>query len=175
MNEIENLFNSNIKSIFLKILIFGPDPNGASGNTRLNDIRDKRIQIRDYLLSQGHDAKFPEDALNTPRTSININAALAEQLLMKEYDLIIIIVESYGSNVELGQVSVQPEYAIKSHLFISDEHTDGYAFDSCKLAECHGGVLDTFSYPLDITDCHLLSKVSDKVIKIQQAKFLLTG
>lgn len=171
MNNIVKLFNKNIKSIKLKILIFGPDPKGSTTDPRITALRNKRIQIRDHLVKEGHAACFPEDSLGSNPTSPVDNAALAEVLLMKEYDIIIALIGTHGASTEAGQISVKADFAAKSLLFICDEHIKGYPYQACKLAEQLGAILKTFSYPNDLTNCHLLTHVSEIVLKIQKGKY----
>lgn len=171
MSQIEDLYRKNIKSIKLRILIFGPDPKMRNRNTRLQALKQKRIQIREHLLRDGHFAAFPEDIIDPNAPPPINNAALAEVFLMKEYDVIVVLVETPGSNVEAGQISMSTSISAKSLLFICNEHTDGYAYQACQLAQQNGAILGTFSYPGDLRDCHLLTKVSEMILKIQRGKF----
>ena len=168
---MQQLYNRHLKSITLKILIFGPDSNGTSTDVRVNAIKNKRIQIRNHLISEGHTAVFPEDIVDPNAAPPMNNPAIAESLLMREYDVIINIVETPGSIAEAGKISEHSALAAKSLLFICDQYCTGFPYAACQQAKQIGAELSTFSYPNDVTQCHLLTKVCDMINKIQLVKF----
>jgi hypothetical protein len=171
MPIMQQLFNRHLKSITLKILIFGPDSKGISTDVRVNALKKKRVEIRDHLINEGHKAVFPEDIVDPNAAPPMNNPAIVENLLMKEYDIIINLVETPGSLVEAGKISEHPYLAAKALLFIGDDYCAGFPYATCQQAEQIGAKLSTFSYPNDLTQCHLLTKIADMINKIQLVKF----
>jgi hypothetical protein len=152
--------------------VFGPSPNSASPNQAISDLLDKRKQIRDHLVLLGHTAEFPEDLVNPTGSMPADNVWFQEIALIKDYDMIVLLVESPGSNNELGLLGCKPDLARKSQCFIRAEYSGGLAYSVCEGVKTLGGDFHSFAYPTDITECHLLTKVEQQVQKIQVIKFL---
>lgn len=171
MSDTLTIIEKTAKKFKLNILVYGPSPGVDSSCSRTNAIRDKRVQIKDRLISDGHSAHFPEE-LADPDATPPINPVHFEEILMSAYDFIIVITESPGSLIETGIICSNPKYAAKSHFFISGDYRDGLPFQAVLRAKELGGEYDEFRYPEDIRDCHLLTRIIAKIEEIQLSKFL---
>lgn len=172
MSEVADLVKRGVTSIKLRILVFGPAATNPSSAERVQALRQKRVDIRQALVDAGHVAVFPEDIVEPGLPPPVNNPVLQEMLLLKEYDYVVVLVESPGSNVELGMITSTKRFAEKSHLLIASEYGTGLARSACQLCETLGGAVSEFEYPRDITECHLLSKVLNRVATLQLARFL---
>jgi hypothetical protein len=170
---IAALISKAIGATRLRILVFGPSPLGASSDPFVDALRIKRLEIQAALQAQGHTADFPESIVDPSLPPPFDNAWLQEQLLMQDYDLIILLVGSPGANVELGAISSKPGLCQKSQLFLCVDHKGGLADAACRLATQFDARLQEFIYPDDLTKCHLVTAVDGIVRKLQAAKTLL--
>lgn len=157
--------------ILLKILIFGPSPTASYPPGFTADLASKRKQIRDVLLADGHYAAFPEDLMAGSMDPVIDNAYLWEQLLVREYDMVVNLVGSYGAVSELS-LFMRDNFALKAALFFNQDHTDGLAFQQAKAIEAIGASLKTYVYPIDLVSCNLMKEVRHKVWAVRVAKFL---
>ncbi len=165
-------FQNAAAQIALRILVFGPDPRNATlhPRSRLGKLATKRIEIRDCLVSDGHEAVFPEDLYNKVPPAPNI--AAQEFMMMRQFDFIVIIVDSPGSNVELGVVSTRAELAGKTHAFIDATYSGGFAYKSCELLKQINGEFTPYNYPHDVVSCSLKTWVEQTVRKLQLIRYL---
>jgi hypothetical protein len=92
---------------------------------------------------------------------------------MREYDIVITLVGSPGSNAEVGIIGSRPEIAAKSQLFMDSAHTAGLVAEACRSAALFGAHFREYSYPQDLTDCHLLGFTLERVRATQAKKYLL--
>ena len=173
MTIIETLLEKNVDNIPLNILVFGPNPEGQFDEQRINDLKKKRLEIAEYLRAKGHNVIFPENMIapNSPPID-KADIPLMEMALMKEYDLIVNLVDTPGTNAEATMIMMKPDFARKSTMFICDEHRGGLVYGVCKLANTMGADLTEYKYPSDLVECHLLTKIAEKVRAIQIAAFL---
>lgn len=169
---IEDLFGVHVASIKLKILVFGPDPNSTSADPHVVALRDKRVQIRNHLLADGHDVRFPEDLVNPNLPAPANNPILQEILLSKAYDVIVHLVQSPGTQIELGVFCTREDVCRKLQLFICKDYTGGLSYKACQMGQEFGAALSEYTYPTDLVDCHLLTAIAESVTKIQMAKYL---
>lgn len=139
-----------------------------STDERQRNLQLKRVQIREVLEADGHNVKYAEDLVEP-----GINAFLQEIVIMREYDIIITLVGSPGSNAEVGIIGSRPEIAAKSQLFMDSAHTTGLVAEACRNAAEWGAHFREYSYPTDLTDCHLLGFTLERVRATQAKKFLL--
>tara|TARA_R110002049_G_scaffold90911_2_gene227346 strand:+ start:257 stop:763 length:507 start_codon:yes stop_codon:yes gene_type:complete len=157
---------ARLKTQKLNILVFGPTPSIAGQPGKLGEIASKRVEIRDYLLAEGHNAVFPEDEI--PKNS---NDPITEEIfLIQDADLVVVIVESYGTNVEAGILSQRASYAEKTFVFIDSAHRSGAAYAACKLIQRLRGSMKPFIYPDDIEKCHLKTSIAKVVNETQYRK-----
>ena len=91
---------------------------------------------------------------------------------MRDYDIIIVLVGSPGSNVETGFIAGSAAIARKTQLFIDSDWTGGLAAEACRLAELCGAGFQEFKYPEDLVDCHLLGATVRHVEAIQIQHYL---
>lgn len=172
-DDIKTLIGRVVGSIELKILVFGPQVHTPSSDPRTQKLQAKRKEIRAKLEGLGHHVKYAEDLVDPHLSGPSGNAFFQELVLMREYDLIVALVDSPGTIVEATAISMKPQLAQKSSLFLDHAHKDGLVAQACKNAEDIGAHFKTYAYPTDLDDCHLYGFVLDRVQKIQKMKYLL--
>ena len=147
----------------LAILVWGP---GASAG----DLYQKRQQIRDELRRRGHAAFFSEELEGSSPTSLSQKGI--EFLQAQAADLIVVMQASYGSVAEVHDFAEQRVVNFKMLIFIDERATDGYSYRGA-LAELKAlyNNVETYKYPEDIVQCHLLTKVLEKVNVLQMVKY----
>lgn len=140
----------------------------------MGDIAKKRIEIRDEIRKLGDEAEFPEDllAVTNPIAGTNQMILAQEMILIRDFDLVVMIVESIGSQVELGTIGSKTEFARKTQTYIDKDFNEGLSYNTCMQIKQLGGEAHTFTYPSDIHDCHLLTNVVDLVERTRFAKYL---
>ncbi len=168
VQDIRTLLRNSIDSVKLNILVFGPRVTPLSSEERTRNLQLKRIQIKEELERLGHNSKYAEELVDP---SLG-NMMMQEELLMREYDLIVALVGSPGTIMEAGFISKSPQLANKAQLFMDADHTDGAVAEGCRLAEELGAYFKEYSYPDDLTLCHLLSFVKERVAKAQKIRYL---
>lgn len=156
----------------LNILVFGPQVKVISENTRTGDLQRKRIEIRGELEKLGHHVKYAEDLVDPDIPGEMGNPFIQELMIMNDYDLIVTLVDSPGSITEATAIAMRPDLARKASLFVDSDHREGLVAQTCNFAEYLGADFQTYSYPEDLTECHLLGFVKDKVNKLQIIKYL---
>lgn len=159
----------------LAILVFGPSPRGSTVDTHLEALRKKRDEIRVELQRQAasHTVHYGEDIRDSKLPPpVKNNAFFQEDQALREYDLVVVLVYSPGTNVELGQIAGREQYARKAVLFLDAAFEGSYADSACEAAETFAALYCRYDYPTDITDCHLLSRVMERVGKVQFAKYM---
>lgn len=147
----------------LVILVWGP---GASAG----DLYQKRLQIRDELRRLGHAAMFSEELAGGTPTGMSQKGI--EFLQAQAADLIVVMQTSYGSVAEVHDFASYRVVNFKMLIFIDERAQDGYSYRGAlsELKTLYGNV-ETFKYPDDITQCHLLRKVIEKVNVLQMVKY----
>lgn len=173
MKTVQELMSQGISSTKLNILVFGPQVHTLSENDeRTRNLQNKRIEIRDELEKLGHNVKYAEDIVDPNLSGPASNATLQEIAIMKEYDFIVVIVDSPGSHVEVTLISIKPSIAQKSSLFLDSDHSQGLVAEACRLAEIGGAKFSTYQYPNDLTECHLLGAIKHRAQEIQTIIYL---
>jgi hypothetical protein len=152
-----------VKQTPLAILVWGP---GASAG----DLYQKRLQIRDELRRRGHAAFFSEELEGTAPDSLSQKGI--EFLQAQAADLIVVMQASYGSVAEVHDFAEHRVINFKMLIFIDEKATDGYSYRGA-LAELKAlyNNVETYKYPEDIVQCHLLTKVLEKVNVLQMVKY----
>jgi len=147
----------------LAILVWGP---GAGAG----DLYQKRLQIRDELRRRGHAAFFSEELENA--TAASLSQKGIEFLQAQAADLIVVMQASYGSVAEVHDFAEHRVINFKMLIFIDEKATDGYSYRGA-LAELRAlyNNVETYKYPEDIRECHLLTKVMEKVNVLQMVKY----
>ena len=158
------------KDITLKILVFGPSPNISYEPGFMADLAVKRQQIRDALKADGHEAVFPEDLLTGSVDPAINNAYIWEQMLVREYDMVVNLVGSFCAISELS-LFMRENLARKAALFFNQAHTTGLAFEQAKAVQALGAQLCTYAYPIDLSSCNLMKQVREKVWAVRVGKF----
>lgn len=173
MPTVADLLAATIGSIKLKILVFGPQVRTLSSEERTLNLQNKRIEIRAELEKSGHLVNYAEDLVDPALTGPAANPLMQELVIMSEYDLIINLVGSPGSIVEATTIALKPRLAQKASLYLDEDHIDGLVGQACANARDIGAHFQTYKYPTDLTDCHLLSHVVARVSVVQKMKYLL--
>lgn len=147
----------------LVILVWGP---GASAG----DLYQKRVQIRDELRRRGHAAFFSEEL--APLSAPTLSQKGIEFLQAQAADLIVVMQASYGSVAEVHDFAEQRVVNFKMLIFVDERAADGYSYRGAlqELKTLYNNV-ETYKYPDDITHCHLLTKVIEKVNVLQMVKY----
>ncbi len=150
----------------LAILVWGP---GASAG----DLYQKRLQIRDELRRRGHAAFFSEELEGSAPESMSQKGI--EFLQAQAADLIVVMQASYGSVAEVHDFAEHRVINFKMLIFIDERAADGYSYRGAltELKALYNNV-ETYKYPDDITQCHLLTKVLQKVNVLQMVKYRAT-
>src|SRR5690606_21902503 len=141
---VNELISDATKNLNLNILVFGPQVHTFSNNERTKNLQLKRIQIREELEASGHFVKYAEDLVDPNLPSPKNNAVLQEIVIMAEFDLIINLVDSPGSILELGLIAGRSSLAQKATLFMDELYGDGLPADACRLAVHFGANFETF-------------------------------
>ena len=152
-----------VKQTPLAVLVWGP---GASAG----DLYRKRQQIRDELRRRGHAAFFSEE-LETNAPGAPSQKGI-EFLQAQAADLIVVMQASYGSVAEVHDFAEHRVINFKMLIFIDERATDGYSYRGAlaELKTLYNNV-ETYKYPEDIVQCHLLTKVMEKVNVLQMVKY----
>jgi hypothetical protein len=167
--DIRELIKESLDTIKLNISIFGPQVDPPSTDERTCNLQLKRAQIRDKLTGLGHNARYAGELVDP---SLG-NVLLQEELIMREYDLIITLVGSPGSIIETGFIARNPYLAQKAQLFMDAAHTGGLVAEACRLAEAMGAFFKEYEYPKDLVDCHLLGFALARVAAVQTMRYLI--
>lgn len=173
MTSVSDLLRESISPISLNILVFGPQVETMSSDERTRNLQNKRREIREALEAKKHQVKYAEDLVDPALVGPTANPVIQELVIMQEYDFIVALVESPGSIVEATLISIKPMLAQKTALYIDEGFIDGLAGKACLLAEQMGGHLHKFTYPQDLTECHLLGHIQERADTIQLMKFLM--
>lgn len=159
------------KDISLKVLVFGPSSTIPHPPGFTADLATKRQQIRDALNIDGHNAVFPEDLMSGSIDPTINNPYIWEQLLVKEYDMVVNLVGTFGSVSELS-LFMREHLALKAALFFNQDHCSGLGFAQAKAIEALGATLETYIYPDDLASCNLMERVRRKVWAVRVGKFM---
>jgi hypothetical protein len=174
MKTVQDLMEQGVLSTKLNILVFGPQVHTlCKSDGRTRKLQNKRIEIRVELEKLGHHVRYAEDIVDPSLSGPASNAMLQEIVIMKEYDFIVVLVDSPGSIAETTHITTNPPIAQKSSLFLDSDYSKGLVAETCRLGEINGAKLQTYQYPNDLTECNLLGFVKQRTQEIQTAKYLL--
>jgi hypothetical protein len=139
----------------LAILVWGP-------GTSAGDLYQKRVQIRDELRRRGHAAFFSEELAGM--SPISLSQKGIEFLQAQAAAFIVVMQASYGSVAEVHDFAEHRVINYKLLIFIDEQAVDGYSYQGAltELKTLYNNV-ETYKYPEDIAQCHLLTKVIEKV------------
>ncbi|MGN7885403.1 hypothetical protein [Dyadobacter sp. 22481] len=172
MDPIKSLISRGVKNVRLNILVFGPQVASLSAEPRTLNLQNKRIEIRQELEAAGHFVRYAEELIDPSLPDAHGNAFLQEIIIMAEYDLIFVIVDSPGSIAEATVISTRPNLATKASLYLDSSYATGLTAQACQLAEYLGAEFRLYTYPTDLTDCHLLTSITERVTKAQFIKLI---
>ncbi len=138
---------ASIRTSWMKVLVWGPDPSSGT------PLAGKRIEIRDALIQEGHDAVFTEEVV--PKDSL-LNLSTFELVMAIGYDYIVCIMASPGSIGEVHDFCHEQSIAQKMIICLDKAHAQGYsALGVIQIFEGHHGHLIWFTTPDDIESCNL--------------------
>lgn len=170
--DIGGLLGKTIINISLRILVFGPQVKVLSEDERTRNLQLKRIQIRNELEDLGHHVRYAEDLVDPDLPGATSNVFLQEIVIMNEYDLIVTLVDSPGTNAEATAIALKPNLAQKASLFVDFDHREGLVAQACSLAQQLGADYRNYHYPEDLVECNLLGFVKEKIQNVQLVKYL---
>jgi hypothetical protein len=172
--SIVKLLKAGMAACPLSILVFGPQLKPASKKPHVRALQKKRKQLVASLVDAGHEVILVEDLIDRSVSSPLDNAFVQEiaVLLHAQFDMIINLVHTSGTNVELGVIAGRKELAAKAQLFLCKDFSAGLSWAACKAAQSQGAAFTPYDYPKDISECHLIGKVLKRVEKVQLAKYL---
>lgn len=148
----------------LKVLIFGP------GNTG-DELYKKRCEIKEKLISLGHEALFPEEILNEDVLKSGLNLTTYELLMASDSDYIVCLMTSPGSIAEALDFGKKKEIAGKMMICIDQSHSQGYIANGfIPIFQGLNGNIFWFEDPNDLTECHLATKVLSQIDNVYQVK-----
>lgn len=173
MTAVAQLISESLGSIKLRILVFGPQVSNISVEERTRNLQNKRIEIREALEDLGHEVKYAEDVVDSSIEGPTVNPFFQEMVIMEDFDFIVTLLDSPGTNIETGVIASKLNLARKASLYIDKQYNTGLAWHACKQIEALGGHMHPFTYPEDLTDCHLLGHVKDRASTIQMWKYLM--
>jgi hypothetical protein len=168
-----HLITAALDGIKLKILVFGPQVHTPSAEERVAKLQAKRVQIREHLEADGHLVKYAEELVDPSIGVPGGDAFFQELVIMREYDMIVNIVDQPGSIVEATMMAMKTHLASKAMLFLDAAYAGGLVSQTCNSAADLGAHLQHFHYPRDLDDCHLLGHVADRVRLVQKMKYFV--
>lgn len=172
MRNIHQLVEDFFDRTQVSVLVFGPTLEHEAKEDFDRALQDKRREIRSVLEELGHHVRYGEEEVDPNLPPPADNPVFQETLLMREYDLIVILLKSPGSIIEMGIVSTKAELARKAHVFRYEGHRGGLPWRACDQAQRLGAEIANFTFPADLVECHLLTLVLEKVRHVQVAKAL---
>lgn len=173
MKSVKELMNQGLSSTKLNILVFGPQVHTLSENDeRTRNLQNKRIEIRSELEGLGHNVAYAEDIVDPSLSGPANNAILQEIAVMKEYDFVVVLIDSPGSISEATLISINPLIAQKSSLFLDSNYSEGLVAQACQLSETIGAKFSYYTYPNDLVECNLLGFIKTRTQEIQTVKYL---
>jgi hypothetical protein len=171
--RMRELIINALDGIKLKILVFGPQVHTPSAEVRVAKLQAKRVDIRSRLEGEGHIVRYAEELVDPTIEGPSGEAFFQELVIMREYDLIVNIVDQPGSIAEATTISLKPLLARKAVLFLDEAYNQGFVASTCRNAADMGAHFRTFRYPADLDECHMLGHVMERVRLVQKMKYLL--
>jgi hypothetical protein len=157
-----------VRQVPLVILLWGP---GSSSK----ELYDARLALRDELKQNGHAVFLGEDLKSTQTASTSMQGV--DILPSHDVDLIVAIQPTYG--VIANEQSFIDHYVVdaKMLVFVDQSARDAYAYRNAiaELKTLYDNV-ETYRLLEDITQRGLMSRVLDKIERLQMVKYrALTG
>src|SRR5271157_1019758 len=147
----------------LVILVWGPGAGAGS------DVFRKREEIRGRLRQRGDTALFSED-LDEVCREFSESARVRELFQAYRADFVIVLYRSPGSIAEVHDIA--KALASKILVFIDSRHVEGYGFTGLlREMKASANNVETFEYPRDIQECHLMAAIEKKLKKLRVAKW----
>jgi hypothetical protein len=149
----------------LVVLIWGPGPKGG-------ELFKKRQQIRGRLRKRGDVAVFSEE-LDRACADFKASARARELLQAQAADFIAVIYGSPGAIAEVHDFgSFLVELGSKMLVFIDSRYRGSYRYAGL-LTELKAKFsnVESFEYPKDITECHLVAAVEKRLENLRWAKW----
>lgn len=173
MKDSIGLISESISQSTLKILLFGPQISQISDNERIAGLQKKRQEIQIALEKLGHRSDLAEREPSVKENFFSGESCSQSESILHEYDLIFHLVESESSITELGGLIRSQAFTRKSYIFVDSELNSEIVTEACSTAVQGGAKASSYSYPRDLTDCHLLGKVKEAVRQLQLISLML--
>lgn len=172
MASVKELMEKALASAKLDILVFGPAVEPRSNDAHIASLQQKRLDIRQRLLDEGHSARFGEEVVDASLPAHLSDPLLQEVAVMRVVDLIIVLVGSPGSIAEAISISREGSLCRKATFYCFEEHKDGIVGKHLKFLESQGATFSLMSLP-DVEACHLTGAVLEKVRAVHVGKAFL--
>jgi hypothetical protein len=149
----------------LKVLVWGP------GTCAGGKMFEKREQIRDRLRRNFDDAALFSEELDEVCRQFSASSRVNELFQAHRADFILALYSSPGSIAEVHDMAKTLGW--KMLIFIDSRHVESYGFKGL-LGELKSSFnnVETFEYPTDIDECHLMAAVVNKLEPLRIAKWL---
>ncbi len=170
--NIAELVAAGLKDTKLEILIFGPAVTPTSADALTASLQEKRRQIKETLVSDGHSARFGEDVVDPSLSGVLSDPLTQEIVAMRAADLILVLVLSPGSIAEATVISTQRDLCGKAVFYCLDDHQHGLVARRLQAVTAFGATHYLMSRN-DIAECHLLAAIHEKVKDIRIGKAFL--
>lgn len=174
INKCIDRYETEIRNKSLKILIWGPARPPNDSDKYITDTYNKRVEIKEYLKMLGHATFFSEDISEETlkRMGYRPNPLASERIQIEEADLAIMLRVSPGTITEFISFHGNPSYARKMCVYFNQKDKGSLVHQGADdTFTVEGGKLVEFSYPKDIIECNLKSKIKDYVEQVQIATF----
>lgn len=175
IDECIDTFKKEVLKKSLNILIWGPaEPFDSSDNYKV-DLYKKRVAIKNYLKSLGHNALFSEEIGEEAEQKLGHrpNPKVFEKIQIEKADLAIMLRVSPGTIAEFHDFHDDPDCANKMYVFFDNKHRNSYTHEGADdIFVKGGGKLEEFSYPDDIVKCNLQDKINKHIRKVQGAIYI---
>jgi hypothetical protein len=176
INNLIDIFDTSISSNSLRILIFGPGEYNVEPYSIL--CYNKRLQIKELLNQNGHDALLPED-LYKKANAQGIppkNVTLFEKLLIDnhcDFAIFLYLPKCLGLEHELSTFSILPDIASKMICFYDESTTKHWTLkDRFDFILKNGGQIEEFNEE-DIRICNVATKAIERAENLRRIAFYL--
>jgi hypothetical protein len=170
--DVKALIDKQLKETQLEILVFGPAVDPPSTDPYVASFQNKRREIKQRLIDEGHSVAFGEDIFDPSLPAHVADPLLQEIVAMKAADLIIVLVGSPGAIAEAKTVTGDKQLCQKAGFYCFDDHKGGLVAQHLQFMSKYGATCDLVSLPA-VQACHLTAAILDRVRAVQVGKAFL--
>lgn len=167
--DVKALAAKELAKVKLRILLFGPQVTPPSDNPYIACLQVKRETIRNELEAVGHEVLYGEDFVDPSLPPPLSNPAYQEIAVMRDADLIVVLVASPGSIGEATLIVREDGLRRKSHFFCFSEHAAGFVVSMVTPLIPVGLCVDLTSLD-DTTACQITGVITEKAEHLRYAK-----